>query len=345
MLTESYNGERALFLGNGIHRTESNNGISWFQLLEKIANKYSMSTDLENDLKPFPLAFEEMLYVKEGLNDTESKIRNLKRGICEILEKDSANLIDLDIHRGFMQCGIKEIITTNYDYNLETSVFPRFFEYKTKLSINNLESKHSLFRGYIVNDVKVRHIHGELKHNRRIVNTDSNYNEESIMIGFEHYSDYFVKIQNVIKGESGRNKEEEKKSLLVRLRDEQVGKIWTDLFFTHQLIIAGFSFDFSENHLWWLILQRQLFMRESNRYNIKINNEIIFCIPNFPTSGINYKINSESEFDLIYKRRLGFQKNKGVTDILASLNITINRITCNSYKEFYQKIILQYSTA
>ena len=32
---ESYLGDSALFLGNGIHRTEKNNGISWGDLLKK----------------------------------------------------------------------------------------------------------------------------------------------------------------------------------------------------------------------------------------------------------------------------------------------------------------------
>lgn len=343
MVKESYKGERALFLGNGIHRTEKNKGISWGQLLAKIAHSYDIQTDLKNDLKPFPLAFEEMLYAKEGRNNIQSKLRNLKTRISEILTKDASKLIDNEIHKGFMQCGIKEIITTNYDYNLEASIIPEFISEKDSYSINNQESKHSLYRGYNIEGVKVRHIHGELKHNRKIILTDSNYPEESIMIGFEHYSDYFLKIQSVIKGESGKQKEEEKKSLLIRIRDTQTGKMWTDLFFTHQLIIAGFSLDFSENHLWWLLLQREELKRESNNYDVVINNEIIFCIPQLPVSAIDYQISNEVQFEQLYKKKLGIQKNKGVTDVLASLKINIIRIPCNNYKEFYIKVIERYS--
>lgn len=343
MIKESYIGEKALFLGNGIHRTGNNNGISWGELLQKISTTYGIDTDLKNELKPFPLAFEEMLYAKEGRNEFQSKLRNLKTKISDILLEDADRLIDNEIHRGFMQSGIKEIITTNYDYNLETSLVNNFRFNKKEYSINNLESKHSLYRGYKIGEVTVRHIHGELKHNRNIEPTDKNYLEESIMIGFKHYSDYFAKIQSVIKGESGNQKDSEKKSTLVRLRDKDTGKIWTDLFFTHHLIFAGSSLDFSENHLWWLLIQREELKRKSNKFDVLINNEITFCIPRFPNGSINYNIRSEEEFNKLYKQKLGTQKNKGVTDILNSLKVNINQIECNSYRDFYLKVIDQYS--
>lgn len=343
MLKESYIGEKALFLGNGIHRTGNNNGISWGELLQIISSTYGIDTDLKNELKPFPLAFEEMLYAKEGRNDFQNKLMNLKTRISEILLADANRLIDNDIHRGFMQSGIKEIITTNYDYNLEMSIDNNFLLNKKEFSINNLESKHSLYRGYKIAQVAVRHIHGELKHNRNVEASDKNYPEESIMIGFEHYSEYFAKIQNVIKGESGKQNDAEKKSILIRIRDNDTGKVWTDLFFTHHLIFAGFSFDFSENHLWWLLIQREELKRKSNKFDVKINNEITFCIPRLPNSSIKYNIRTEEEFNRLYKQKLGTQKNKGVTDILNSLKVNINQIECNSYREFYLKVIEQYS--
>lgn len=342
-MIESFKGEKAFFLGNGIHRTGINTGISWGELLERIARTFGIYTDLKNDLKPFPLAFEEMLYAKVGRNNLESKLRNLKTSISEILTEDAGGLIDNEIHRGFMQSGVREIITTNYDYNLETSVIPDFISDKINYSINNLESKHSLYRGYNIDGVLVRHIHGELKHNRNITPNDFNYAEETIMIGFEHYSEYFLKIQSVVKGESGRQSEQEKKSLIIRIRDQQTGKMWTDLFFTHHLIFAGFSLDFSENHLWWLLLQREELKRKSNKYDVLINNEITFCIPKLPDSAFNYSEPGEAAFDKLYKKKLGLQKNKGVADVLSSLGINIHTITCDSYKDFYMKVIARYS--
>jgi hypothetical protein len=341
-MKSSYTGERAFFLGNGINRID-NNGISWGELLHKISSSYGITTDLKNELKPFTLAFEEMLYVKTGKNQFQSKLRNLKTKISDILLEDAEKLIDNDVHKGFMQSGVKEIITTNYDYNLETSLNADFLINKKSNSINNLESKHSLYRCYLIYDVIVRHIHGELKHNRNIKSTDKHYPEESIMIGFEHYSDYFAKVQSVIKGESGKQKDTEKKSVLVRIRDNDTNKIWTDLFFTHQLVFAGFSLDFTENHLWWLLIYREELKRKRNKFNIRIDNEIIFCIPIFPLESMSYTIKNKNDFDKLYRKKLSSDKNKGITDILKSLKVVIKPIECNSYKDFYLRVIDEYS--
>jgi hypothetical protein len=320
-----------------------NNGISWGELLRKISSSFDINTDLKNELKPFPLAFEEMVFVKSGSNDLHSKLKNLKTRISQILLDDAKLLIDDEIHKGFMQSGVKEIITTNYDYNLESSYEQNFLLQKKSYALNNLESKHSLYRGYKINGVNVRHIHGELMHNRNVESSERNYSEESIMIGFEHYSDYFAKIQSIIKGESGKQSEPEKKSALVRIRDNDTNKIWTDFFFTHQLIFAGFSLDFSENHLWWLLIQREELKRKSNHFDVKINNEIIFCVPIFPIESMSYSINNEEEFNNLYRKKLSMDKNKGVTDILNSLKVVIKPIQCNSYKDFYLKVIEEYS--
>ncbi len=342
-MKESYIGKRALFVGNGINRTEKNNGVSWGDLLRNISETYGIKTDLTNDLKPFPLAFEEILYKKDGRNNIQNKLRNLKSRISEVLIDNANRLMDIEIHKGLMQCGIDEIITTNYDYNLQTSIFPDFINKKAEYSINNQESRHSLYRGYKINDVTVRQIHGELKHNRSITSSDSHYFEESIMIGFEHYSEYFAKIQSIIKGESGRRSEEERKSLVIRIRDGQIGKIWTDLFFTHQLIFAGFSLDFSENHLWWLLTKREDLKNSIAKNEVRINNEIIFCVPRVPIDVIEYTAMTKSDFNKLYKRQLDWQRNKAVADVLSSFRIHINEIPCNSYREFYQRVIDQYS--
>ena len=342
MSTESYRGERAFFLGNGIHRTENNHGISWGHLLQRISESYWINVDLDNDLKPFPLAFEEMLYAKEGRNNIYSKLQNLKTAIAEILFADEYRIVDSAVHLGFMQSGVKEIITTNYDYNLEASVEPNFVPNKKAFSINNFESKHSLYRGYKVNNVTVRHIHGELKHNRKISIAQKSYPEESIMIGFEHYSDYFAKIQQVIKGLSGKQRELEKKSLLLRLRDNDKEKIWTDLLFTHEIIFAGFSLDFSENHLWWLLLQREELKRKTNKFDVRINNDIIFCVPAMPENEINYNVISKIGFEKLHRRQMSFQKNRAVTDVLKSMGIEIQSIPCDSYHSFYMKVIERY---
>ena len=276
------NQPKALFIGNGINRI-SQNSISWGDLLDRLSRKFDIKVDLSNELKPFPLAFEEMIHNKLGSNSFESKLRNLKTNISELILEAGSDF-DFTFHKEIMGSGINEIITTNYDYNLELSVKPDFILGKKELALNRQESKHSLYRGYNINGVNVRHIHGELLHSRNISDTTKNYPEESIMIGFEHYSEYYHRIQGVIKGPKGKYKE----GVISRITNDKEPKIWTDLFFTHNLYFIGFSLDFSETHLWWLLMQREEILRKYNFFDLQ-QNTIIFLFPEMPVIKNEYK--------------------------------------------------------
>ncbi|MCX6265828.1 MAG: SIR2 family protein [Bacteroidetes bacterium] len=336
---KSFKGQTALFLGNGINRTEENRGASWGALLKLISDSFRIKVDLTNDLKPFPLAFEEMLYSKPGSGENGEKLKQLKISISRILEAEASKLVDINVHCGFMESGIKEIITTNYDYNLENALTTDFMENKIKYSIDNSESKHSLYRGYKIGDINVRHVHGELYHNRKTNPSLPNFPQESIMIGFEHYSEYFERIQRIIIGESGRQKKSGKKSLLIRIRDNDELRYWMDLFFTHKLIIAGFSLDFSENHLWWLLLHRAELMRSKNKHDIEINNEIIYFSAVKKDHGLDFESDNKIPFIDRYKKKLAIQKTDAVTDVLRSLGVSVIPVPCSTYKEFYLQII------
>lgn len=323
---------KALFIGNGINRI-SRNAISWVDLLNRLSKKFDIDVDLSNELKPFPLAFEEMIHNRLGNNSFESKLRNLKTNISELLLK-SADEFDFTFHREVMNSGISEIITTNYDYNLELSVNPDFLQRKKELALNRQESKHSLYRGYNINGIKVRHIHGELLHNRSISDTTKNYPEESIMIGFEHYSEYYHKIQDAIKGPKRKYKE----GILSRITDDKETKVWTDLFFTHNIYFIGFNLDFSETHLWWLLMQREEILRNYNFFD-KQKNTISFLFPKMPMTTDDYKNIDEERFNKLHSKKLSLQKNKAITDILKSFKINIIPVKCNSYSEFYERVV------
>lgn len=324
---------KALFVGNGINRV-SRNAISWGELLDKLSKKFEIDIDLSNELKPFPLAFEEMIHHAWGEDSFEQKLRNLKVNISELLLKAS-NEFDFSFHQQLMQSGINEIITTNYDYNLELSVRPDFLQEKKELAINRQESKLSLYRGYNLDGVKVRHIHGELLHNRAITDTKTNYPQESIMIGFEHYSDYYHKIQTSIKGPKSKYKE----GILQRITSEKESKIWMDLFFTHNLYFLGFSLDFSETHLWWLLMEREEVIRNYAFFGLP-QNTIIFLFPEMPITPAQYQSTDEAQFNELYRKKLVMQKNQAITDLIKLFKIEILPIKCMSYGEFYEKAIL-----
>lgn len=329
--------QKALFIGNGINRAALK-GVSWGALLEGLSSKFELDVDLGNDLKPFPLTFEEMLNSRNGSNeDFNVKLQKLKSRISKMFSASNSNM-DLSIHKSFMECGVKEIITTNYDYNLEISVDPDFISKKKLYSLNNQESKHSLYRGYDMSGVKVRHIHGELYHNREISNQSINYAEESIMIGYEHYSDYFLKIQNVIYGDNQHRRYKNKEGIVGRILSEKGSKIWTDLFLTHDLFFIGFSLDFSETHLWWLLMQRQEIKRKFGSSVPFLNNEIVFMYPELAPSEVIVTDNAMN-FEDLYKKKLSTQKSKAVTDILRAFDVTIKAVPCQNYFDFFEKAI------
>lgn len=326
---------KALFIGNGINRVAPTS-VSWGSLLENLSQKFNVDIDLQNDLKPFPLAFEEMLIDKLGTNPYD-KLKNMKRHIGHILTEADTDASHLELHAGIMQCGIPEIITTNYDYNLERSIMADFDSRKRQLALNNQESKHSLFRGYRIENVTVRHIHGEVRHNRKLTGTN-NYSEESIMIGFEHYADYALKIQDLIYGLKDKRRYTNTEGILGRMALEQPVKSWTDLFFTHNMHFVGFTLDFSESHLWWLLMQRQEIIKKFSKENF-IKNTITFHYPEMPLQPLDYACKDETAFNTLYRRRLTQQKNKAVTDILKALSVAINPIKCGSYLEFYARVL------
>lgn len=335
-MENSLKNKNALLLGNGLNLLDSNQSFSWLDLLQKIKVEFNIITDLDNEFKPFPLVFEEMLNQKPGQNSFNSKIENIKKSIRSIFD----NLIENkrgynDFHKNISQLNYDDILTTNYDYSVEKSLDDNFKKIKKNVAIDKTESKHSLKRGYKINNKTIWHIHGELFDCRKYSEQSKNYNEESIMIGYEHYSSYFQKIQENIKGQKGKQKIINQ-SLMTRLKNHVQSPFWTDIFFTHNIDIIGLSLDFSEFHLWWLINYRSNEIRKaSNKHQININNKITYYYP---------KINEENNdvtnnIDDILKFKNKIKKSSAIAELLKAFNIYVKEIEVNSYEDFYSEFI------
>ena len=187
--------DKALLIGNGINLLDTDQSVTWGALLEKIKEERDIEdVDLDNDFKPFPLAFEELLHRKEGKSGVLNKTKILKKAIRRIIQEQLQGKPGYnEFHQRIAQCGIKEIFTTNYDYGVENSAGLNFSANKKKYAEDKTERLHSLKRRYRLNDHKrIWHIHGELEDSRNLSDTSSYYHEESIMIGYHHYSSYLV---------------------------------------------------------------------------------------------------------------------------------------------------------
>lgn len=254
--------ETAILLGNGINLLTE--GTTWAGLLNHIAQAKKVVVEINNN-KTFPMIFEEIVFRSKG--DFYKNLRSIKEHIAN----QYLNTIPNNFHHEVMKLNVKDYLTTNYDYSLE-KVFDSYFSISSR---TNKEWKYSLFRKNTFNQNKnIWHIHGEINNG---INRKSRYSAESIMIGNEHYGDYFRKIHEYIKPPGG--------NVMDGLNREP--ESWIQKFFTHDIHIIGFSLDFSETHLWWLLNLRARMIESKN---IPISNEIYFYYPSFEQEQYSPKI-------------------------------------------------------
>lgn len=137
---------KTLLIGNGLNRL-SDDGSSWNNLLNKLAGKPKTNHEVEiRNAKPFTLWFEEI--------SSKNDVKLLKKNISDHLIK---SIKPNNYHDKIMLLGYKNIITTNYDYNLENSSMDKW------ISNNSArETYYSLFRKRSSRDKNIWHIHGEL---------------------------------------------------------------------------------------------------------------------------------------------------------------------------------------
>jgi hypothetical protein len=343
-MIESYQNKKALLIGNGVNLLDSEQSFSWGALLQSLKTVYGINVDLDNVFKPFPLAFDEMQHLKSGENDLKSKLKNLKQIIRSEIENQLLGKRGFnDYHQKLASLDYDDILTTNYDYSLQKSLYPDFLTIKNKTAQNKQEQKYSLKRCYKLQEFKPLfwHIHGELFDSRSYSNSSSNYPEESIMIGYEHYASYLEKIQENIKGKSGTQKTDNQ-SLMVRLRDRKFSPFWTDIFFTHNVDIVGLGFDFSENHLWWLVNYRANAIKEQKpKYEVILNNRIRFFYPQINGSE-QMNINEINNLDKLIEKKNNLKKTKAIAEVLKAFKVEPMAIFCNSYTDFYDKLTNEY---
>ena len=227
--------KKILLIGNGFNLV-SDGGASWNALLNSLAG--IPRTKHESDVrkaKPFTLWFEEVACGRQH--------RLLKQRIAEDLK---GRVAPNRHHKVLMELNFEHILTTNYDYNLESADGGNWIP-----NFPARENFYSLFRRRSSGNRHVWHIHGELD----IVG--------SIMLGHEQYSGYIHKIRNLLtSGVETNAKGRDGKPYLSKFSRNNKGSLvdvesWIDLFLEHEVHIIGFGLDYTENHLWNLITEKQ----------------------------------------------------------------------------------------
>ncbi len=256
--------ENTLFFGNGINKLNPQNE-SWNDLLDKIKDY----PKFKNGDLPNTMIYERIILEKDrdSLNifDDEFKVKDK---IARLMEEISTN----DVYSDLYNLNAKNYLTTNYDSAFIKSVMKN----NSNLDIQSCDSEdvYSIRRVKKISSMEKKekhlwHIHGEIK------------KPATIMLGLDHYCGEIGKIDDYIKG---KYKYTEKKtrisenSILDKLeKNEFTGSSWIELFFNSNVHIFGFSFNYAEIDLWWIINKRA--RMKKSRFRELINNDIIFyCI-------------------------------------------------------------------
>lgn len=250
--------ESTIFFGNGLNRLISSN-ISWDKLLDKIKGIDKFKDDsLPNTMIYERIILQRLLKEEDVLQDEFL----VKKDIANLLKDIQGN----ELYKKMYHLNIQHYITTNYDYgfisslgNISEILYPiQEFSTEDVYSIrrikkirNSKESKKHFWQ-----------IHGEIR------------KPATIMLGVDHYCGSIGKIDGYIKGNykyviDGEEVTEasiEKKFASNSFNNSS----WIELFFTTNIHIIGFSLDFSETDLWWIITKRARMMKSLKlRRNIK----------------------------------------------------------------------------
>ena len=244
--------DKALLLGNGINRLSQ--GKSWESLLHDISK--SLHVRLSNGSKSFPMLFEELcMKCFANKSATEDELISKVIKIAESVQGNSFH--------GLFSSQYKFIMTTNYDYLIETSLgynsskLPRRIHYETK---------YNLFRCYALSGTKLWHIHGETNL------------PNSICLGYERYGGTIQHLRSFLeKGIKWKNRE---KIIAIdeRIMEENIiVESWADLFFVTDIDIVGLGLTFDEIDLWWLLDYRA---RRQIDTRLPFRNRIRYFCPN-----------------------------------------------------------------
>lgn len=230
--------EATILYGNGLNLL-SQPKKTWTKLLKELFKKYG--NDLIPDHKPYPMVYEELF-----LRNVLLKLKDEKDVKNEVIKFVAQNKVN-EFYKMLSEFGLKNYLTTNYDFTLEEQFKTEGYEWK----YNGKENKYSVFTYMEIEgtDTKVWHIHG----NAVKVNT--------IQLGFDQYC---AATRKVIAYTIGELEFENQKirTIIDKLKDYQFDTLsWIELFFTTDIHIIGLSMDYSETDLWWLLERRARYIK------------------------------------------------------------------------------------
>lgn len=241
-----------VLFGNGINRI-SDNAETWDDLLDKIKGVHKFSNAKLPNTMVYERIFMEKHLPKRSQYSNELDIKN---SISKAMRSQKSN----EIFELLISMNADNYLTTNYDYAFEESLGMTAEELSTE-DIYSLRRKRKYTSSngskYLWN------IHGEIDV------------PKSIMLGLDHYCGSISKIDSYVKGSYKHTiggKPHNVEPMITKIKKESYCLTsWVDLFFSSNVHIIGFSLDYSETDIWWLLNKRARFSVED-----LVNNKVYF---------------------------------------------------------------------
>lgn len=292
-----------LLIGNGINLSFSDEKIRVDSLLTGDKNPCCSPVQIPDGVHvPFPL---------QVIIQTQDQVDKLmKNSVNDFWGYVKPGSEQYDYYRKILELPCNDILTTNYGFELEETAYET--ESISRNRVNNItgylkergryKAESSLFMytyqsaGEKYNDKRIWHIHGHAK------------NPSSMIIGHGYYGRLLYKIVDYVKQNGDR----------YRWGKEEIPEIrsWVDSFLFGDVYVLGFSFDFAEMDLWWLLDHKK-----NDRYG-RETGKVYFYEPYIESNWIKYEMMKSYGAEV---RDLGMKlkdKNDG-----------------RVYKEFYLKAI------
>jgi hypothetical protein len=252
---------KTLLFGNGLNQLTTGL-ISWKDLLDNIKGK----NKFENLELPHTMIYERILMERTKLSDGIFAVEgNIKAEIAEQMRNISTN----EYYDLVFNLGLKNYLTTNYDYSLNKKIKQNGFA----LNSNSTEDIYSIRRNTSILDNKdqeigkIWNIHGEVDR------------PASIMLGLDHYCSSIGKLDAYLKGtyEYQDNKQKIRvNSITNKIKNGDFDKVsWVELFFNSDVHILGLSLKYSETDLWWILNKRARIMNDK-KTSVHISNKIFY---------------------------------------------------------------------
>lgn len=260
--------KQTLLLGNGLNLLIDKDKWEWKKLLSSSLKDNCKLVGTDKNTIPYTHLYEDIYLNAKVANITHEL--DVKKGIADKLMNlpDSQNKNFIEIMQKLLSIDFNDILTTNYDYSVESYFKDNGFEQignDPKERIYSIR-RNDLFKNGNV-EKRIWHIHGEARF------------PESIMLGYDHYCGSIAKISEYLKSGKSANKKVGNlpKKIMASdkthyiLKEIEYCKVdpafgynsWLDSMFLSDVHILGLGLGFSEIDLWWVLNKRCRYINET----------------------------------------------------------------------------------